>query len=437
MIKPSFRILAAIGVVCAALYAAIGISAQPGGLPADPPVIRLQISSALAAGVPGSVCWPKPDNAPICTFVDAPQPDAPILVRLGDSVAFVVEPNAPPPTRLEAELIELEQTRDLTGANGQLQIDSLPLGALRVQAIATYPDAAGGDEFFVSYVFLLQIEPAPTATPTSTPTATFTATATHTPTPIPTATFTPSPTLTASATPLRPATLTVTPTTAAGTPDAGATTVSGALPTATPASGSTDGTSPAPTDAPAGTPIQATPTLVTGGVEVTPTVAISTADLTPTAGSGGTALQPTPTPETASLAVTPTFEPQPTVLPANVPAAFLTLGEIRFDPVAVSGCLIGPNGFPQCLNNALEAQLGRVLAAPGSIALIQTQTEGITSIVVNLYAADGVTVLTSQRVPPGAPGYILPAIPGNYALSVEITWGGGSLTYYFRLTVTG
>lgn len=436
MIKPSFRVLVAIGVVCAALIAAIGIGAQPGGLPAQPPVIRAEIGGVLAAGVPGSVCWPKPDDSPVCAFVDIPQPDAPILVRLGDSVTFVVDPAAPLPTRLEGELIELEQTRDLTAANGQLQIDGLPLGALRVQVSAIYPDAAGGDEFFVSYVFLLQIEPAPTATPTSTPTPTFTATATHTPTPLPTATFTPSPTVTASATPSPTATFTPSPT--ASTPEA--TAIDGATPsaavataeiaiTATTAGSEATATLSAPsmpTDSPEGTPLQATPTTVTGNVGATPT-----------AGSGGAALQPTPTPAAITSAATPAFEPRPTSLPANVPTAFLTLGEIAFEPIAVSGCLIGANGLPQCLNNALEARLGRVLAAPGAIAFVQPQVQGITSIVVNLYAADSVTVLTSQRVPPSAPAYILPAIPGNYALSVEITWGGGSLTYYFRLTVTG
>lgn len=442
MIKRSIRIIAAACVAGFALCVALVTSAQPGGLPAQPPVIRALVNGVVAAGTPGSACWPKPDNSPVCSFVDAPLPDVPLLVLQGQQIGFVLEPAAPAPFRLEAELPEIGETRDLTAANGQLATDNLPLGAVQVQVIATYADPAGGDEFYVAYVFLLQVAPAPTATPTNTPTNTPTPTATFTPTPVPTNTPTATATFTATITPSHTATSAATsPVT--GTPSAIQPTVGAGAGTAQPTADGTalpptSGTSLPPTG-PTQTGLAQTPgatdnaTSAPAGATALPV----TATATPLGVVGTPSSSGAPTAAALNLTASATPLPQITLLPPEAPATFLTLGDIRFEPVAVSGCLIDANGLPKCFDSALESRLGRVLAAPGAIALIQSRAEGISSIVVSLYAADGVTLQTSQRIAPEAPAFVLPALPGNYVLSVEIVWRGGTLTYFFRLTVSG
>lgn len=171
-----------------ALLAVVGLLissitfAQPGDIPAQQPVIHARVESRTVDGVEGQSCWPKTDNSPLCNVLEDPEPTAPVTVFQGQKLTFVIEPDAPAPQKFTAVLLDdaTDTTeRDLLAAKGEFDFSALKLGRHRIRVVASYPTSdAPNSEYFVTYVFLLQVENPPTPTPTPSPTITPSPTAT-------------------------------------------------------------------------------------------------------------------------------------------------------------------------------------------------------------------------------------------------------------------
>ncbi len=396
------------GILFVMVAALLPVLAQDSR-PPQPPIIRAQYEGVLFDGAAASACYPKPDNTPLCTFVDDPNPTSVIGAREDKSITFVISPAQPAPQALSIAFIDAAPpnaeppTRDLLATNGELRLENLSPNRQRVLITAVYPSDRGQGEFFVSYVFALQVLPRPTATPTftSTPSPTATDTPTITPTFTPTFTSTPSatPTRRLSPTPTVDAAL-LTPTQAPETP---------VLP-------ETPSLAETPQPSPTLLPEAAATLLPVDSPTPTPTPVITLPPPSPT---------PTPTPALALLT------------DLGYPNVQLVIGDVAFTPIALVGCLNLPSG-QRCLSTPLEAPIARVVGAAGSIAQLEFVGAQPEAVVVNLFEPDGVVLIGSQVLPLSPiPVYILPIEAGTYVLSVEVIWLEGNATYFFRLVVSG
>lgn len=406
--------------------------------PPQPPVIRAQYEGVLFDGTAGSACYPKPDNTPLCTFVDDPQPTALIGAREDKVITFVISPAQPAPQAFSIAFIDAAPpnadppTRDLLATNGVLTLENLSRNRQRVLVTAIYPDDRGQGEFFVSYAFALQVLPRPTntPTPTSTPTFTNTPTPTATSTPTRTPTFTNTPTPTATNTPRRVITATPPPETSpvfvvTPTPTLGIVT----LAPETPVLPETPSLQISPTPTPTLGIVTLAPTATVAPLlspTLTATLSIATPEPVATLPS-----LPSPTP--VALLPTATLPP---LSELGFPNVQIVIGDVAFAPIALVGCLNAPSG-QRCLSTPLDAPITRLVGAAGSIAQLQFSLQPAT-VVVNLFEADGVTLLGSQGLSLSPiPVYILPIQAGTYILGVEVTWSEGFATYFFRLLVSG
>jgi hypothetical protein len=416
------------GILILAAAALMPILAQDSR-PPQPPIIRAQYEGVIFDGMAGSACYPRLDNAPLCTFVDDPNPTAVIAAREDKTITFVISPAQPAPQAFSIAFIDAAPpgaeppTRDLLATNGVLTLENLSPNRQRVLVTAVYPSDRGQGEFFVSYAFALQVLPRPTETPTFTSTPS--PTATDTPTNTPTATRTPTPTATSTPTDTPPPVVTFTP-----SPDTSPIFVVTLTPPVTevPILPETPQLQPSPTLtlsiptlAPETPAIQATPQ-----VQPSPTLT-ATLTVTPT-------LMLTPPPPTPTPTITPTLAP---LSDLGYPNVQLIIGDVAFTPIALVGCLSLPTG-QRCLSTPLEAPITRIVGAAGSISQLEfvgTQPE---SVVVNLFEADGITLISSQSLSlRPIPVYILPIEAGVYTLGIEVIWQEGNATYFFRLLVGG
>ncbi len=418
--KPRAHLLLWLSGLLIAAAALVPILAQ-SGRPPQAPIIRAQYEGALFDGVPGSACYPRPDDAPLCTFVDEPMPTSTINAREDKTIVFVIEPDQPAPQAFSVAFIDAAPpnaeppTRDLLATNGELTLENLSPNRQRLLITAVYPDESGRGEFFVSYAFALQVLPRPTLTPTFT--ATPTPTNTPTPTPTATATLTNTPTVTPTST--------KTPT---------------ALPTETLEATAPPERSPVFVITATSTPIKATPILEASSP--TPTLSLPAPTLeasspTPTlslpAPEPTIATMPPPSPTPSALLPTATLAP---LSDLGYPSVQIVIGDVAFAPVALVGCLNLPSG-QRCLSTPLEAPITRVVGAAGSITQLQFNGVQPESVTANLFEADGVALLGSQALPlRPLPVYILPIEPGTYILGIEVAWPEGFATYFFRLVVS-
>jgi hypothetical protein len=373
------------------------------GRPSQPPIIRANYEGVLFEGTAGSACFPKPDNTPLCSFVDDPQPTSVIGAREDKVITFVISPAQPAPQTFSVAFIDAAPpnaeppTRDLLATDGQLTLENLSPNRQRLLVTAVYPNESGQGEFFVSYAFALQVLPRPTNTPTFTSTPTPSATNTPTVTPTATNTLTPSATNTPTVTPTRTSTPIVD-----GTP----------LPTETPSVVETPPFLPSPT------PTLSVPT-------------IATLPLLPS---------PTPTPFTLRIPTRSALLPTATLAPLSeigYPNVQIVIGDVAFAPIALVGCLNLPSG-QRCLETPLEAPIVRVVGAAGSIAQLQFGGVQPQAVTVNLFASDGIVLISSQGLSLSPiPVYILPIEAGTYILGVEVVWSEGFATYFFRMIVSG
>jgi hypothetical protein len=417
------------GVMIAIVAAAALLpSFAQSGRPSQPPIIRANYEGVLFEGTAGSACFPRPDNAPLCTFVDDPQPTSIISAREDKVITFVISPAQPAPQTFSVAFIDAAPpnaeppTRDLLATDGQLALENLSPNRQRLLVTAVYPNESGQGEFFVSYAFALQVLPRPTNTPTftSTPTPTVTPTATNTLTP--SATNTPTATLTATSTATPRVVTTATPspqTTPVFVVTPTSTLVIIPLPTETPI---------LPTETPS---IAETPPFLPSP---TPTLSVPTIATLPPLPS------PTPTPFTLRIPTRSALLPTATLAPLSeigYPNVQIAIGDVAFAPIALVGCLNLPSG-QRCLETPLEAPIVRVVGAAGSIAQLQFGGAQPESVIVNLFESDGIVLLGSQVLSLSPiPVYILPIEAGTYILGVEVVWSEGYATYFFRLVVSG
>lgn len=163
-----------LGIILSAVAAVTFPLLAQGDLPPTVPIIHAELNGQSFASFPGSSCWIKADDAPLCDFVEQPDLTDSIAVTVGDVVVFVIDPAQPPPTSFSASLPDKPAadgsipTRDLASTNGEFVTEGLDLGEIRVEVVATYA-APGGGEYFVSGWFLLQVN---AATALTTPEAT-------------------------------------------------------------------------------------------------------------------------------------------------------------------------------------------------------------------------------------------------------------------------
>lgn len=196
------------------------------------------------------------------------------------------------------------------------------------------------------------------------------------------------------------------------------------VPTIGPAGGEVTATPVSPTEAPTTQPVEATPTAtvevllvtatpVTAGVEATPTLFIPT--IAPTPGI-------------------PSAPPQ--ISAAEVPAARINAGGVESEPFAVRACVTNATGEPDCGGGPIDTAPSRVVAPAGSLATFTFAGITPSAVVINLFTPDGITLQRSDQLALGEViAYAIPTLRGTYLLSVEVTWAGGTATYYFRLSV--
>lgn len=196
------------------------------------------------------------------------------------------------------------------------------------------------------------------------------------------------------------------------------------VPTVGPAGGEATATPASPTEAPTTQPVEATPTAtaevlivtatpVTAGVEATPTLFIPT--IAPTPGI-------------------PSAPPQ--ISAAEVPAARINAGGVESEPFAVRACVTNAAGEPDCGGGPIDTAPSRVAAPAGSLATFTFAGITPSAVVINLFTPDGITLQRSDQLALGEViAYAIPTLRGTYLLSVEVTWAGGTATYYFRLSV--
>jgi len=428
--KPRAHLLWLSGALIAIVAAAALLpSLAQSGRPSQLPIIRANYEGALFEGTAGSACFPKPDNAPLCTFVDDPQPTSVISAREDKVITFVISPAQPAPQTFSVAFIDAAPpnaappTRDLLATDGQLALENLSPNRQRLLVTAVYPNESGQGEFFVSYAFALQVLPRPTNTPTftSTPTPTVTPTATNTLTPSATNTPTVTPTATSTATPRDVSTATPLPRTSpvfVVTPTS--TLIIIPLPTEAPI---------LPTETPI-LPTETPPFLPSP----TPTLSVPIIATLPPLPS------PTPTPFTLRIPTRSALLPTATLAPLSeigYPNVQIVIGDVAFAPIALVGCLNLPSG-QRCLETPLEAPIVRVVGAAGSIAQLQFGGAQPESVIVNLFESDGIVLLGSQVLSLSPiPVYILPIEAGTYILGVEVVWSEGFATYFFRMVVSG
>jgi hypothetical protein len=308
--------------------------------------------------------------------------------------------------------------------------------------LATYPGETADSAYFVTYVFLLQVQPRPTETPT--PTSTPTPTPTNTPTPTDTLTPTPTPT----DTPVPTETFTPTST---YTPSEVATESLNVTETVT-----AEGTEVGPTvqaASPTPTGPTATPSPTSGLPTFTPTPFVLAATFTPSPtailppGASPTLVPPTLVPTKLTTVPPPTLVPTPgasaTAIPLSptpslVPQLLLVVGGVEFDPIAVNSCILDSNSQQVCASSPLNAREPRVTAAASAVAQISFKGPQPSSVLASLFSGDGVTLQSTQRLPAdNVVLYTMPVLPGTYVVAIEVMWQGGTATYFFRLSVGG
>jgi hypothetical protein len=419
------------------------------------PVITVKVEGKEAKGVAGSYCWTT-ENPP-CDVVDSPEPKAEIVVKPGDPVEFVI---TPAPEKLESFKATLLDDLDTTGnpvtfdlaANKNIYTVAADLkpGKHRIQAEAAYPADAGGNQNFVFYAFLLNIQGntvviAPTSA-AGTEVATLPATAVSTVAATPGATVeatvgvTVQVTMVSTPAATESATASATVETATATPLAttAATQPATALATTAATQAAIQAATVAATSAVTAAPPTATP--------IPPTVA-PTASPIPT-----TAVPPTATPVPATIAPTtaaPTSTPVPLPtltqsaangLPAPdtvVPPMTLTIGTKEYKPIAIEGCEVRTGGLKICVSGPVNTNATIVEAIAGSDAIyIFKGTQQPTEVKLVTFGADGTRPLSQTPAPAGNVVLVtMPTTPGIYVLSIEVVYPSGRATYFFRVSV--
>ncbi len=154
-----------------------------------------------------------------------------------------------------------------------------------------------------------------------------------------------------------------------------------------------------------------------------------------------TGVGPAGTPETVIVVVTGTpmtliVTATPAAGGAVLPEQSVIVGGRRFEPIAVSVCVLGQGGEQICVNRPQNANAERINAAAGDVAQLNFNGPRPTSLIVSLLSAEGNTVINKQTLSPdNLVLYGLPTKPGSYVLSVEVNWPQGKAIYYYRLVI--
>ncbi|MCC7448406.1 MAG: hypothetical protein IT324_13375 [Anaerolineae bacterium] len=413
----------------------------------------------------------------------------------GGGAATAPATTVTPPADMVAVLLD-DQNADgvprqvnLSQTDGIFTVEDLTPGPHRIAVDALYTAEGSEDQPFVRYVFLLQVgqesasAPTTAAGGTSAPTRAATTAAPSARTAQPTVA---TRAVTAAATTQAPAATTPAATTAvavAATATLAPTTQAGVITATQPQAAVTEEATPAaetaipttspttspivPTNVPTDTPVPiiATPTLTQ--IPPTPTVipASPTTEVLPTLTASptgtdtplplptvepmtptpdvGTAITPAETPQTVIVVVTGT--PMTVVVTATpvaggavLPEQSVIVGGRRFEPIAVSVCVLGQGGEQICVNRPQNANAERITAAAGDVAQLNFNGPRPTSLIVSLLTAEGNTVINKQTLSPdNLVLYGLPTRPGSYVFSVEVNWPQGKAIYYYRLVIGG
>jgi hypothetical protein len=104
----------------------------------------------------------------------------------------------------------------------------------------------------------------------------------------------------------------------------------------------------------------------------------------------------------------------------------------------VTATIVGPDGQPLVINQPLESQLQRITAAPGTVVQVIFRGPRPISVLASLLSANGESLLNILRLPAdNVTLYNLPTASGTYLLGIEVTFPGGSATYFFRVALAG
>lgn len=412
------------------------------------PVITVKVEGKESKGIPGSYCWTN-ENPP-CDVVDNPEPKAEIVVKPGDSIEFVITPTPEKLDSFKATLLD-----DLDTSGNPISVDlaankniytvaaDLKAGKHRIQAEAAYPVDSSGNQNFVFYAFLLNVQTAVAVAPTNsaaTPEATTAATVAATPAATSEATIgatvapTSSEPTTAAVTPA--ATVAATEAATIAPTQSGTSVATAAATSAATSAATTAATSPA-TAAATATAVPPTATLVPP--TVTPTVVPPTATpVPPTA----TPIPPTIAPPTATATPIPlpvATQPAASGLPspdAIVPPLTLTIGSTEYKPIAIEGCEVRAGGLKICVSGPVNTNATIAEAPAGSDAIYIFKGAQPSEIKLVTFGADGTRPISQASATAGNVVLItLPTAPGIYVLSIEVAYPTGRATYFFRVSL--
>jgi hypothetical protein len=379
-------------------------------LPATKPVVFGMLNNNRVDGEAGSYCWPDATDAPQCDFKDNVQPTNVINVDNGDAILFTTDPEAPAPSGLHGTLLDDKNADgdpreiDLTATGGIFTVENLSNGSHRLQVDALYPGTEQNQPF-VAYVFLLTVGQTPVATEVSSEATEVVDNGAEPTDVMPEVNVTESPT-------------------EATAPE------------------TTETVAELPTEAPAET--QAAP--------------VETA-AAPTQIATQAAAQPTAVPTVVPTVVPPTVAPNATInadataVPAPVsvspigtaisatvpvPPATIIVSGRSYEPIAVNVCAVNPSGETVCVNRPANSTQVRIFAAPGEAAQVAFSGPHPTAIVLTVFSSDGSKVIGKVDIrPDNLILYNLPAVPGNYVISVEFTYPDGKASYFYRLAISG
>jgi hypothetical protein len=402
------------------------------------PVISAKIGEKTFKGTAGSTCWADDTGKPQCDLVDDPAPTAEIAWS-GDPITFIVEPAVAKIDQFQVALL------DNRAANG----DPLTVDILVTNGVFTPPPGikpgkqriqvelfTNNKDYFVFYAFLVNYTgagAAPTAVaanPTQAENATMAATMPSTAaatesaagagTQAATAALPPAPTMAATKEPA--------PATAPATAASMETTTVVAATAATTMSGTM-----APTENAAATATPAMAVTVTPVATATNTPTTAPTVVPPSATPAGPT--PTPAPPTATFAIAPNASvPAPDSL---FPAAILVIGSTEYKPIAIEGCQIKPDTGRTCISGAVNSTPALADGKTGADTLFVFKGTSPSVVKLTTRGADGIKILSTETPTPG--NVILSTLPntaGTYILTLEVTFDGGQVTYFYRVVVS-
>jgi len=399
------------------------------------PVISVKVEGKESKGVAGSYCWTT-ENPP-CDVVDSPEPKAEIVVKPSDAIEFVI---TPAPEKLDSFKATLLDDVDTTG--NPISIDlaaskniytvaaDLAPGKHRIQAEAAYPADASGNQNFVFYAFLLNVQAGAVAVAPTSAAATTAATVAATPgatteaTIVPTAETTTAPTTVATEATTTVATESVT------LPATISATTAATIPATAPA---TVAATQAATVAPTATPIPNSPTPVpTLTSTPIPTVVPPTIAPSPT-------IAPTVAPTSTPVPLPAATQPGASGLPSPgtiVPPMTLTIGSKEYKPIAIEGCEVRTGGLKICVSGPVNANVTLAEGIAGSDAIYIFKGAQPSEVKLVTFGADGTKPINQTTALAGNVILItLPTTPGIYVLSIEVAYPTGRATYFFRVSL--